>query len=97
MPPLDGGSFAVKEPIYFVICGQAVGGDGQPITIGYSCDHQYFNTRAEAISHGFTKGRSDDFNIGVMQDGKLTSLDWMEKKVTTDPEKLAQIQSDLWL
>jgi len=34
-----------------------------------------------AISHGFEVAGCDDFNIGVIGDGRLISLDWMEKPV----------------
>lgn len=87
----------MKKLKYTVICAQAVGGNGHPITIGYTCDRRFFDTRAEAIAHGFTKVRSDDFNIGVLHGGDLISLDWMDERVTIDPDKLLQIHSDLSL
>ena len=49
--------------------------------IGYSSDLERFDKREVAISHGFEVAGCDDFNIGVIDDGRLVSLDWMEKPV----------------
>lgn len=76
---------------YVVLCGQIVGGGDRPFETVYGFDGQRFRERRAAISHGFTKRRSDDFNIGVIKDGRLISLDWMEKPVDTAPEVLCPI------
>ena len=65
--------------------------------ISYSADHTRFESRDEAIRHGFTMDRSDDFNIGVIDDGKLVSLDWMHELVDDNPETLAEISEELGL
>lgn len=74
---------------YITLAGNIVGSG--PFTTEYSFDGERFPDRQSAIKHGFTLGRSDDFNIGVLRDGKLVSLDWMEKPVDTDPEVLADV------
>ncbi len=65
--------------------------------IYYGWDGERFDTRKAAIKHGFTLDRSDDFNIGVLVDGKLTSLDWMDEVVENDPSLLAEIEGELGL
>jgi hypothetical protein len=57
----------------------------------YNWDRRRFLDRKDAIAHGFTLDRSDDFNIGVLQDGKLISLDWMDKRVDDKPEFLRRV------
>lgn len=49
--------------------------------IEYSSDLEEFGDRKAAIRHGFEIAESDDFNIGVIEGGRLVSLDWMEKPV----------------
>lgn len=65
--------------------------------IYYGWDGERFDTREAAIKHGFTLDRSDDFNIGVLVDGKLVSLDWMDEAVDDDPDTLAEIGEELGL
>ncbi|MGK3497605.1 antitoxin [Citrobacter youngae] len=59
--------------------------------IGYTSDCVEFNARDKAIKHGFKMQGSDDFNIGVIEDGKLISFDWMGKSVGESEDTLAQI------
>jgi hypothetical protein len=80
-----------------VLCGQIVGDGSQPYVTVYGFDDKRFPDRQQAIDHGFTLDRSDDFNIGVIEDGKLVSLDWMEKPVDTDPTLLADIAEQIGL
>lgn len=83
---------------YIVICQQIVGGDRQPFVTEYSHDGRRFPSRDAAISHGFTLGRSDDFNIGVLDAGQLVSFDWMDKKVVESaPERLRHIAEQIYL
>ncbi len=90
------GETTMTKTEFIVLCGSVVGGGDLPFCTEYSFDGKRFSDRQSAISHGFTLRRSDDFNIGVLTDGKLTSLDWMEKPVDTDPDLLAEIQSVGW-
>lgn len=82
-----------KELTYSVICQSIVGGGDDGFSIAYAIDGKRFESRKAAIDHGFTFDRSDDFNIGVWDSGKLVSLDWMEKPVDTDPDLLSKIVS----
>ncbi|CNF27902.1 Uncharacterised protein [Yersinia rohdei] len=59
--------------------------------IMYSSDLIEFDTRNEAIKHGFILRDSDDFNIGALTNGTLISFDWMEKPVGGDGDNLPQI------
>ncbi|EDJ8987646.1 antitoxin [Salmonella enterica subsp. diarizonae] len=59
--------------------------------IEYASDCVEFDKRDKAIKHGFKLQGSDDFNIGVIENGRLVSFDWMDKPVGESPEILAEI------
>lgn len=59
--------------------------------IEYTSDCVEFDKRDKAIKHGFKLQGSDDFNIGVIEAGRLVSFDWMDKPVGENPEILAEI------
>ncbi|EMD6905886.1 antitoxin [Klebsiella pneumoniae] len=59
--------------------------------IEYSSDLIHYETRKDAISHGFRTVDSDDFNIGVIEGGSLVSFDWMDNPVGESQDTLAQI------
>jgi len=82
---------------YIVLCGQVVGGNDRPFTTEYSTDHIRSGNRDLAIRRGFKARGSDDFNIGVLREGKLVSVDWMEKPVDTDPALMAEIAKQIGL
>lgn len=44
-------------------------------------DSEIFETKDEAIKHGFTFGRSDDFNVGHVVGGFLTGFYWMDREL----------------
>ena len=50
-----------------------------------------FDKRDKAIKHGFKQQGSDDFNIGVIENERLVSFDWMNKSIDESAEKLAEI------
>lgn len=50
----------------------------------YHADTWVFETREDAINHGFTLGESDDFNVGQIVAGKLTWFGWMNKAMPQD-------------
>jgi hypothetical protein len=79
---------------YIVLCGQVVGSG--PFNVEYGFDGKRFDDRDTAIRHGFKAGRSDDFNIGVLRDDKLVSLDWMDQTVDADPSTLADISQQIF-
>ncbi|WFY33422.1 antitoxin [Citrobacter braakii] len=62
--------------------------------IEYASDCVEFDKRDKAIKHGFKMQGSDDFNIGVIENERLVSFDWMDKPVGEngeDPESLSVI------
>lgn len=77
---------------YVVICAQIMGDGSKPFEIVYGWDMDRFTVRQKAISHGLKIRGSDDFNIGVLENDKLISLDWMREPVDTDPKVLAMIE-----
>jgi len=80
---------------YIVIRAFAVCGPSTPASIEYAFDGQRFKTREEAIKHGFKMLECDDFNVGVIEAGRLVSLDWMDKPVDTDPDVLLDIERSI--
>lgn len=80
---------------FIVLCGQVVGSG--PFTVEYGFDGERFDDRNSAIRHGFKIRQSDDFNIGVLRNGKLVSRDWMENTVDSDPSVLAEIGQQICL
>ncbi|MCW2477703.1 antitoxin [Candidatus Symbiopectobacterium sp. NZEC135] len=65
--------------------------------IQYSSDIEEFSTRNEAISSGFKITESDDFNIGVIENGLLVSFDWMEKSLGETQETMDKIAEEIGL
>lgn len=65
--------------------------------LNYSSDLEEFERRDKAIKHGLKIQESDDFNIGVVTNGKLVSLDWMAKPLDESEETLAEIAKEIGL
>lgn len=63
--------------------------------INYHSDLIEFDKRDKAIKHGFELQDSDDFNIGVLTNGVLTSFDWMAKPLAETKDSLARIASGI--
>lgn len=82
---------------YIVIIRRAFGGGSVPVQISSYSDLKEFDNRQEAITHGFETINCDDFNIGVVEDGKLTSLDWMDKSINEKPDVIDQISEAIGL
>ncbi|HAW2975279.1 TPA: antitoxin [Escherichia coli] len=59
--------------------------------IEYVSDCVEFDKRDKAIKHGFKQQGSDDFNIGVIENERLVSFDWMNKSIDESAETLAEI------
>lgn len=74
-------SSAEKDMQTFIVIQQHAWSNDHGFSIGYSSDLEKLDKREMAISHGFEVAGCDDFNIGVIAHGRLTSLDWMEKPV----------------
>lgn len=81
---------------YIVIqCAAWCNATGSGLT--YSSDLEEFEKRDKAIKHGWEIQESDDFNIGVVTNGKLVSLDWMAKSLNESEESLAEIAEQIGL
>lgn len=81
---------------FIVIVGRAwCNSDGTGID--YNSDLIMHDTRGIAAYEGLSSVESDDFNIGVVRDGKLVSLDWMDEVVESDPAVLSQIAEQICL
>ncbi|HAU5500963.1 TPA: antitoxin [Cronobacter sakazakii] len=59
--------------------------------IEYTSDLEEFDKRDKAIKHGLKIQGSDDFNVGVIENDRLVSFDWMAKPVEQSPDFLAQV------
>ena len=53
------------------------------------------STVAAAIRHGIHVLGHDDFNIGVLDNGRLIDVRWMDESVGNTPEELAAIASEI--
>jgi hypothetical protein len=82
---------------YVTIIGSAVGNERDGFRVAYDWDRQHFATKAQAVSNGFRLRESDDFNVGVMNGGRLASLWWMDHKLDEDDATLAEISQECGL
>ena len=82
---------------YIVLCCQIITVPTVGFESVYGFDGERFDARKKAISHGFKIRGSDDFNIGVIEDGRLVSLDWMNEPVDTESEILDAIAEQVGL
>ncbi|MFV8801756.1 hypothetical protein ACNSPD_21615 [Yersinia enterocolitica] len=86
-----------REPVpvkYIVILQRAWCNDSGS-GINYHSDLIEFDKRDKAIKYGFELQDSDDFNIGVLTNGVLTSFDWMAKPLAETKDSLARIASGI--
>lgn len=81
---------------YIVLSGQVVGNPDSGYRVAYGWDGRRFRKREKAIKHGLRERGSDDFNIGVLEQGRLVQLDWMDEPVDTDPRVLRDIAAEHW-
>lgn len=79
----------------FIVIHQRLWCNESGFGIEYSSDLEEFESRKESIKHGFEITDSDDFNIGVMEDGRLVSFDWMGKPVGESQEIINEIAEAL--
>ena len=63
--------------------------------VEYTSDCVKFDKRDKAIKHGFKMQGSDDFNIGVIENGHLISFDWMANPIDESDESLKEIAEAL--
>ncbi|WP_353614812.1 antitoxin [Mangrovibacter phragmitis] len=81
----------------FIVINQYAWCNDSGCGITYASDHEAFNDRENAIKHGFEITGSDDFNIGVIEDEKLISFDWMDKPVGESKETINEIAEAIGL
>lgn len=96
MQVMNFGKDTEKKRAYIVIIQRAwcnESGHG----INYYSDLTEFDNRKAAIDFGMELCGSDDFNIGVVESGRLISFDWMDKPIGETPETLALIADALGL
>lgn len=95
---------AVWEGTWIVITGSVTGDDRHGFGTEYTSYLREFSHKSDAVRHGFTLGRSDDFNLGFVRGGRLESMWWMDERVYQDakhlkevPERLAEISREIGL
>jgi hypothetical protein len=76
---------------FAVIIGRAEGNERDGFRVAWYWDGRSFGDKALAVKRGFELCGSDDFNIGVIEDGRLVSLWWMDHQIDEDATTLAEI------
>ncbi|CNL23068.1 phage-like protein [Yersinia enterocolitica] len=89
--PVEG----APAPIKYIVILQRAWCNDSGSGIDYHSDLVEFDNRDKAIKHGFKLQDSDDFNIGVLTNGILTSFDWMAKPLAATAAALAQIAENI--
>jgi hypothetical protein len=82
---------------FTVITCRAFCSNGDPISLEYFSDSERFPDREMAVRHGFKTVGCDDFNVGVIDDGHLSDLLWMDKSIGEEPDILAKIAWEVGL
>ncbi|MGH1595433.1 hypothetical protein ACRBEJ_15710 [Yersinia proxima] len=80
-------------PVKYIVILQRAWCNDSGSGINYHSDLIEFDKRDKAIKYGFELQDSDDFNIGVLTNGALTSFDWMAKPLAETKDSLARIAS----
>ncbi len=83
--------------VKFIVILQSAWCNENGTGVCYNSDLEEFDTRKGAIKHGFELRDSDDFNIGVVINGCLSSFDWMNHKISETPETIQKISEELGL
>ncbi|MHA3496367.1 hypothetical protein [Yersinia enterocolitica] len=78
-------------PVKYIVILQRAWCNDSGSGINYHSDLIAFDKRDKAIKYGFELQDSDDFNIGVLTNGVLTSFDWMAKPLAETKDSLARI------
>ena len=58
---------------FIVLIGRVVGNEDTGFDIVTYWDGRQFGAKPDAVSHGFRLAESDDFQIGVVEGGRLAS------------------------
>ncbi|WP_226968407.1 hypothetical protein [Yersinia frederiksenii] len=83
------------ESVKYIVILQSAWCNDSGSGISYDSDLVQFDKRDTAITWGFRLRDSDDFNIGVLTNGALTSFDWMAKPLAATAAALAQIAENI--
>ena len=79
------GTGSVSTPgTYAVILRRIEGNDHDGFRTASYWDGRLHPVRELAVNHGFRTVRCDDFNVGMVRDGRLVSLWWMDKVISED-------------
>ena len=81
---------------YIVLCGNFVSSGENAFSLEYDWDFQEFDSMDEAIEHGLTLDRSDDFNIAEIIGKRVMALYWMENKLEEPSEHLREIERQIF-
>lgn len=84
-------------PVKYIVILQRAWCNDSGSGINYHSDLIAFDKRDKAIKYGFELQDSDDFNIGVLTNGVLTSFDWMAKPLAETKDSLARIANRIGL
>lgn len=77
---------------YVVLIASIVGNETAGFHTEWHADKARAQSLSAAIHRGFSEhDRSDDFNVGVMRDGSLLAVLWMNEVVDDDPFVLAKV------
>lgn len=82
---------------FIVLIGHVVGNPDAGFDIVTCWDGRRFSAKPDAVSHGFRLAGSDDFQIGVVRDGRLVSVWWMDRQIDELPEDLAARSREIGL
>lgn len=83
---------------YIAICAQVIGGRDRPFEIVHGWDGERFANWQDAVRHGFKIRGSDDFNLGIIERGRLVEFRWMDQPMhESDRDELPTIAKQLGL
>ena len=82
---------------FIVVLAWATGNDRDGFRINHDWNGQHYGSKEAAAAAGFTMGRADDFNIGVVAGGKLASIWWMDEQLDEDAAAIAAIGQEIGL
>jgi len=82
---------------FIVLTRQIVGTSLSDLRCETYWDGEFHPKRQAAKKAGWKERGSDDFNIGVVRDGRLVSVDWMDEPLGESADELADIEEEIGL
>lgn len=82
---------------FIVLTRQIVGTSLSDLRCETYWDGEFHAKRQAAKKAGWKERGSDDFNIGVVRDGRLVSVDWMDEPLGESADELAGIEEEIGL